>query len=256
MRALLRHGANPDAVVEHGTPGRRFGADYSIRHQAVGANAFWLASMYGELEILRVLAEHGADPLVTPATGASSLQAALGVPMMARENRRNRVGAPPTDTADEERRSLEMVRLVLDRGVDVNASDARGNTALHDAVRRRFPSVVEFLAENGADLDAGNKDGSTPLMLAESQQAALRHQRPEWHARRHGRSASAPWRERASIATALPGVSTASLRHYPRLIDHDSWHECCSLMVREWAKRASFPNVRGGSDDKRDAERG
>ncbi len=170
VRALLRHGANPDAVVEHGTPGRRFGADYSIRHQAVGANAFWLASMYGELEILRVLAEHGADPLVTPATGASSLQAALGVPMMARENRRNRVGAPPTDTADEERRSLEIVRLVLDRGVDVNASDARGNTALHDAVRRRFTSVVEFLAENGADLDAGNKDGSTPLMLAESQQ--------------------------------------------------------------------------------------
>ncbi len=167
-RALLRHDADADAVVEHGTPGRRFGSDFSIRHQAVGANAFWLASMYGELEILRLLAEHGADADAMPATGVSSLQAALGVPMMGRENRRNQVGAPPIDTIDEEQRSLEIVRLVLDSGVDINASDARGNTALHDAVRRGFASVVEFLAESGANLDAANQGGDTPLMLAES----------------------------------------------------------------------------------------
>ena len=49
VREQLRHGANPDAVVEHGTPGRRYGADYSIRHQAVGANAFWLASSSAEV---------------------------------------------------------------------------------------------------------------------------------------------------------------------------------------------------------------
>ena len=170
VRALLQHGAAVDAVVEHGTPGRRLGADYSIRHQMVGANAFWLAAKYGELEILRVLTEHGADPLVMPATGTSSLQAALGVPRFANENRRNRIGVPPADQADEELRSLEMARIALEGGVDVNARDGQGNTALHDAVRKSFASAVEFLAENGADLDLENNAGDTPLMLAESSQ--------------------------------------------------------------------------------------
>ena len=168
VRALLRHGADADAVVEHGTPGRRLGADFSIRHQTVGANAFWLAAKYGELEILRVLAEHGADRLVTPSTGTSSLQAALGLPSLANENRRNRSGILPADQSEEEYRSLEMARIALEGGVDINSSDFGGNTALHDAVRKGFASAVEFLAENGANLDVANGAGDTPLSLAES----------------------------------------------------------------------------------------
>ena len=56
VEALLEH--------KHGTPGRRFSADYSIRSQQIGTDAFWLAAKYGEVEILRTLAEHGADPFV------------------------------------------------------------------------------------------------------------------------------------------------------------------------------------------------
>ena len=169
--ALLAHGADLDAVVAQGTPGRRLGTDFSIRHQLVGANALWLASQYGELEILRVLAARGADPSLVPAIGKSSLQAALGVPLNRRENRRNRVGPPPMDMRDEEARSLEILRVVLDAGVDIDTPDGKGNTALHDAVLRRFPTVVEFLAEKGATLDAPNEAGDTPLALAESGQA-------------------------------------------------------------------------------------
>ena len=91
--ALLARGAYPNAVVEHGTPGRRFSADYSIRHQTIGANAFWLAAQYGEPEILRALAKHGANPHLSPGSGMSSLKAAIGVAYMSQENRRNRVGA-------------------------------------------------------------------------------------------------------------------------------------------------------------------
>ena len=167
--ALLEHGADLDAPVERGTPGRRFSADYSIRHQAVGANAFWLAARYGEPEILRLLAEWGADPHVSPGNGMSALQAAMGVPQISQEDRRNRVDAPnPLERGDLERLTLELARVVLDLGVDVNQADDRGNTALHDAVRTGFGPVVDLLAAHGADLDVPNDRGQTPLGLAET----------------------------------------------------------------------------------------
>lgn len=167
--ALLEHGAEVDAVVERGTPGRRFSADFSIRHQAVGANAFWLAARYGELEILRMLAARGADPHVSPANRWSALKAAMGVGQISQEDRRNRVDAPnPMDRIDQERLTLDLARTVLDLRVDVNQADDRGNTALHDAVRTGFASVVDLLAAHGADLDVLNDRGQTPLILAET----------------------------------------------------------------------------------------
>ena len=98
----------------------------------------------------------------------SALQAAMGVPSISQENRRNRVGAPALDPADEERMTLDVARSVLDLGADVNAADLRGNTALHDAVRRGFESVVELLAARGADVNATNERDQTPLSLAET----------------------------------------------------------------------------------------
>ncbi len=167
--ALLERGAEVDAVVERGTPGRRFSADFSIRHQAVGANTFWLAARYGEPEILRMLAERGADPHVSPSNRWSALKAAMGVPQISQEDRRNRVDAPEDmDRIDQERLTLDLARTILDLGVDVNQADDRGNTALHDAVRTGFSSVVDLLAAHGADLDALNDRGQTPLVLAET----------------------------------------------------------------------------------------
>ena len=169
VTVLLEHGADPNAPVRHGTPGRRFSADYSIRSQTIGANAFWLAAQYGELEILRLLAKGGADPFVTNATGASALKAAMGGSSGA-DNRRNRDGIVKEDAVSEEARTLEMARFILDLGIDVNKADADNNTPLHDAVRRRFAKVVELLAANGADLETANAAGQTPLFLAETPQ--------------------------------------------------------------------------------------
>ena len=186
--ALLEHGADVNAVVKHGTPGRRFSADYSIRYQAIGANAFWLAAKYGEPEIARTLAAHGADPFVTAADGTSSLQAAMGLPR-GNEDRRNRglgssVGYGQVDRSIEEHLTLNVAKLILDLEVDVDKADHQGNTPLHDAVRVGFPSVVELLASHGANVNATNERGDTPLTLAESNLSipgtnGLRTTRPE-----------------------------------------------------------------------------
>ncbi|MEE2637567.1 MAG: ankyrin repeat domain-containing protein [Acidobacteriota bacterium] len=163
---LLAYGADPNTVVIHGTPGRRFSADYSLRHQTIGANALWLAAQYGEPEILKTLAEHGASPLLIPTNGRSALQAAMGMPPIYLETRRNRSGIAFTDPVEDERLTLEVARTILALGVDVNAADDRGNTALHDAVRKGFESVVELLAAEGADLNTPNGQDVTPLGLA------------------------------------------------------------------------------------------
>lgn len=182
--ALLEHGADVNAVVKHGTPGRRFSADYSIRYQAIGANAFWLAAKYGEPEIARALAAHGADPFVTPTDDTSSLQAAMGLPR-GNEDRRNRgLGSSQIDRATEERLTLDVANIILGLGVDVDKADQQGNTPLHDAVRVGFPSVVELLASHGANVNATNERGDTPLTLAESNLSipgtnGLRTTRPE-----------------------------------------------------------------------------
>ena len=182
--ALLDHGAAIDARVEHGTPGRRFSADFSIRHQFIGANALWLAARYGEPRILEILADHGASPYIMPASGMSPLQAAMGVTRNAAENRRNQVDAPEIDQADLEQITLDIVRRIIEMGIDVNLADVQGNTALHDAVRLGFTSVVEVLASNGANLAAANEQGQTALALAERElpvlgSNGLRTTRPE-----------------------------------------------------------------------------
>ena len=80
--ALLDHGADLNAVIEHGTAGRRFSADYSIRRQLIGTDAFWLAAKYGEVEILRRLVERGADPLAVR-SNMTALQVAMAIRALA-----------------------------------------------------------------------------------------------------------------------------------------------------------------------------
>ena len=169
VQALIEYGVDPNARLERGTPGRRFSADYSLFHQFVGANAFWLAASCGEPEILQVLAGHGADASMTPRSGMSSLQAAIGIRQMRYyKNRRDQAGIPTPDPADEEKLVLDLARIAVESGVDINVTDNSGNTALHDAVRGGFGSVIEFLAAEGADLNVSNEDGHTALALAEA----------------------------------------------------------------------------------------
>lgn len=173
VKALLEAGADPDAPVRHGTPGRRLSADYSLRHQMLGANALWLAARFGHPDIMRVLAAAGANALVVPADGTTALKAAMGYVSGLTENREGRYGIP-IDHAEEEQATLDAARIAVEMGVDVNAVGPGGDTALHDAARQRFVTVIEFLVKSGADLNARNRRKLTPLgtLLAENPDGA------------------------------------------------------------------------------------
>jgi uncharacterized protein len=59
--------------------------------------------------------------------------------------------------------SPEVVRHLIELGVDVNARDRRLWTPLHFAARTKNPAVVKLLLEAGADVNATDDEGITPL---------------------------------------------------------------------------------------------
>jgi len=63
-------------------------------------------------------------------------------------------------------RQKETIQCLLDAGADINAQDKNGATPLHRAVRTRCAAAVKFLLERGSDAKRKNKPGSTPFHLA------------------------------------------------------------------------------------------
>ena len=157
-RSLLDQGADPNARLTNWTPTRRASADWSFHPALVGATPFWLAARFSQPGVMRLLVEHGADPLFVhevhyvSASGSygaagqteatTTLMAAVGMG----GSRRMRAFVNP-DPAELEFLTLEAVRLVVELGVDVNARDLEGRTA---ADARTSASVTEFLAAEAA----------------------------------------------------------------------------------------------------------
>ena len=163
VRALLDAGADPDIRLETWTPTRRASRDLYLPPSFVGATPFWLAARFARVELMELLAMHGADPRFVHeadyvADGSmefrtertTSLMATLGM-----GGGRVRPWVPYTDGGTAESRTLAAVQLAVDLGADIHAADPNGRTALDVAEELQFESVVHYLVEQGADDRAG-----------------------------------------------------------------------------------------------------
>ena len=180
VRALLAHGADPDPRLARGTPVRRWSHDFAFMDRWVGATPFWLAAHFLETEIMQILADAGADPRAPNRAGATPLMAAAGLGYNRGggsafiRDRRDFSSYNPVESAAlgsaipaaEERQTVAAVAAVLALGARVNAANDAGDTALHAAASHGMNSVIELLADHGADLDAENRRGQTPAALA------------------------------------------------------------------------------------------
>jgi ankyrin repeat protein len=110
----------------------------------------------------RLLLDRGADTDVANMDGQTPLLSAAFKEQKAIILLRGRT--PLLTAASKGHKNI--VRLLLDRGVDINAADEWGRTPLWWAVERGHEAVVRLLLDRGADTDAAGKDGQTPLCLA------------------------------------------------------------------------------------------
>ena len=158
VAALLAHGADPNARLRTWTPTRRASRDFHFRPALVGATPFWLAARLGEPGIMRLLAQHGADPrfvhhadYVPSRRGIRSLEAttALMAALGRGGGRRLRAWVPAAD-GEPEARALATVKAAVELGADVNAADLDGRTALDAATDWAYETVIEYLVERGA----------------------------------------------------------------------------------------------------------
>jgi len=158
IRTLLDHGANPNARTTEVPPTRRFlmGLGDLSWVDFTGQTPFLRAALSGDLTVMKLLLEKGADPNIPTFAGSTALMAAAGINWA--------VGQTFTEDLATQ---LEAVKLCLVKGADINAANSMGLTAVFGAANRGADDILAFLVEHGARLDVKDKQGRTPMVWAE-----------------------------------------------------------------------------------------
>jgi ankyrin repeat protein len=150
VKALLERGADPNMQLFF-KPANIRGATNTR-----GATPLIRAAGNSDLEVVRLLLEHGADATIATGDRQTPIHAVLA-------------GRAP------EPQALELIKVLLKAGGDVNVialinhpEEIRGGTALHYAVRKRYKEVIKLLASSGIDMNAVDQDGLTALDYTQS----------------------------------------------------------------------------------------
>jgi uncharacterized protein len=119
-----------------------------------GTTPLMRAARAGDAAAMRILLEKGADPKLTTKDGSTAFLFAAGV------------GYRDKYTRGSESEALEALKVALGQHPDLNQTNEKGETALHGAALRGADTLVQYLVEQGAKLDAKTKQGFTPLDIA------------------------------------------------------------------------------------------
>src|SRR4029077_7243299 len=159
IEMLLNAGANPNLQLKLLPPYRNIGADRGVDSMlTIGTTPLLRAAKALDAPAIALLLKHGALPNLPNMRGTTPVMAAAGLGSVDADTR----GVYTTE--DTAQRSVESLRLILDAGGEINARDnIRGQTPLHGAAFWGWTPAVELLVARGADLNAKDNQGKTPV---------------------------------------------------------------------------------------------
>jgi len=185
MRALLDHGADPNVRINRKIWYSSYNFDQSNVDE-VGATAFWRAAYAADVDAMRLLARSGADPNL-PTTkaperrdpdspdGGADVSGLPPLPMGGPSITPLLAAAGPGYSKGFAGNShhvapggmLAAVKFLVEEcHADVNAADAEGNTAVHNAASRGDNEMILYLVSRGANVKAVNRRGQTTVDVA------------------------------------------------------------------------------------------
>ena len=181
MRALLDAGADPNVRLEKKVWYTGYNFDQSGVDES-GATPFWRAAQASDVDAMRLLVEHGADPTVwsrvVPERRAPNGRNAhedptapppvpIGGPAVSPLHVATGAGYDGNFHRNAMYGWMPAVRyLVEELGFDVNVPDYKGYTPLHNAAFRGDNAMILYLVEHGADVTAVARSGQTTVDMA------------------------------------------------------------------------------------------
>jgi ankyrin repeat protein len=155
IRALLAAHANVNARTKETPPFRNFLLETTGSLEWVdftGQTPFLTAALAGDVIVMKLLLQNGADPRIDTFHGTSPLMAAAGVNWVVAQT-----------WTEGPAQLLEAVKLCVELGMDVNQANSMGVTALHGAANRGSDDIIRFLVSKGADLTAQDNQHRSAL---------------------------------------------------------------------------------------------
>ncbi len=141
IKKLLASGADPNAFVDNIPTSRRSALNLTPR--TTFATALARAAFSADMELVQLLLSHGADPNIVSSNNETALMQASGYAWIDGYSR---------GKSNAER--LEVIKLLVKLGANVNAADDAGITALMSAGNFGDLAIIQYLVDVGADLGA------------------------------------------------------------------------------------------------------
>jgi len=152
------------------------GINPNAQNESDGRTPLINAAAHGDLEVVNVLVQRGADVNVKDKKGYTALFHAIeamyddvALAIMSQPNLDANTRGLNGSTALIKyvwRDRKDAVEKLLERGADVNAQDADGDTALHGAAENGNLEILNLLLDKGANPNVKNRLGGTALMWA------------------------------------------------------------------------------------------